>query len=297
MRILLYGHAGWIGQKIAALLEESEHTVCRGHARVDDVPNVICEIEAHAPDRVVCCVGRTHGPGCATIDYLEQPGRLVENVRDNLFAPLSLALHCKARGLHLTYLGTGCIFEYADHHPASFAEDDIPNFFGSGYSVVKGFTDRLFHQLEDTVLNARIRMPITDEVHPRNFITKIVNYEKICSLPNSMTVLDDLLPLLVDMCVRRVRGTVNLCNPGAMEHNEILALYRDIVDPAFAWSNFTPAEQDRLLAAGRSNNRMDTRRLQEMYPGVPTLRAAVEAALRRMAAAGTDSNCANKGAV
>ncbi len=276
MRILLYGHRGWIGRKLVEL--------CRapllGQARVDDVAAVRAELAALRPDRVICCIGRTHGPGCSTIDYLED--KLADNLRDNLFAPLSLALTCHELGLHLTYLGTGCIFEYADG-VGRFDEAAEPNFFGSGYSTVKGMTDRLVHQLPH-VLNVRIRMPITDEVHPRNFITKITNYAKICSIPNSMTVLDDLLPLMLDMCERGTTGTINLCNPGVMSHNEILELYRDIVDPSFVWENFTPAEQTALLAAGRSNNHMDTTLLEGRYPQVRSLREAVTAALQRMAA-------------
>ena len=44
------------------------------------------------------------------------------------------------------------------------------------------------HLLEDTVLNLRIRMPIVGEDNPRNFITKIAGYDKVCSIANSMTV-------------------------------------------------------------------------------------------------------------
>ena len=276
MRILIYGHRGWIGRKLVELCE----TPLLGQARVDNVAAVTAELAALAPDRVICCIGRTHGPGCGTIDYLED--KLPANLRDNLFAPLSLALTCQAQGLHLTYLGTGCIFEYAEGIPR-FDEAAEPNFFGSGYSVVKGMTDRLVHQLPH-VLNVRIRMPITDEVHPRNFITKITKYAKICSVPNSMTVLDDLLPLMLDMCTQATTGTVNLCNPGVMSHNEILALYRDIVDPSFTWENFSLEEQTALLAAGRSNNHMDTALLEARYPDVRSLREAVTTALQRMAA-------------
>lgn len=276
MRILIYGHRGWIGRKLVELCD----TPLLGQARVDDVAAVTAELAALQPDRVICCIGRTHGPGCGTIDYLED--KLPENLRDNLFAPLSLALTCQAQSLHLTYLGTGCIFEYAEGI-ARFDEAAEPNFFGSGYSVVKGVTDRLVHQLPN-VLNVRIRMPITDEVHPRNFITKITKYAKICSVPNSMTVLDDLLPLMLDMCTQATTGTVNLCNPGVMSHNEILELYRDIVDPSFTWENFSLEEQTALLAAGRSNNHMDTALLEGRYPQVRSLREAVTAALQRMAA-------------
>ena len=80
-------------------------------------------------------------------------------------------------------------------------EQDKPNFFGSSYSTVKGYTDRLMHELyDDSVLNVRIRMPITSEVNSRNFITKITNYKRVCSIPNSMTVLDNLLPVMIRLC-------------------------------------------------------------------------------------------------
>ena len=104
-------------------------------------------------------------------DYLEQEGKLVDNIRDNLYAPMNLALLCQKLDIHLTYLGTGCIFEFDDQHPlgkvsTGFNEEDKPNFVGSSYSVVKGFTDQLMHRFEDSCLNLRVRMPIVGEDNP-----------------------------------------------------------------------------------------------------------------------------------
>ena len=142
---------------------------------------------------------------------------------------------CQNRNIHLTYLGTGCIFTYDQNHPegnleTGFLETDHANFFGSSYSTVKGYTDRLIQRYKN-VLNLRIRMPITNEYNPRNFITKITTYDKICSLPNSMTVLPELLPKVFELSQRNYTGTLNLTNPGCITHNEILTMYRDLVDP------------------------------------------------------------------
>jgi len=221
------------------------------------------------PDRVVCMVGRTHGEGFSTIDYLEQPGKLLDNCRDNLYAPISMAIICNNMNVHFTYLGTGCIFNYDEEHPCGstngFTEDDDPNFFGSSYSTVKGFTDRLIRLMSDSVLNLRIRMPIIAENHPRNFLTKISNYHKICSVHNSMTVLPDLLPIAYDMMKRGITGTVNLTNPGTISHDEILQMYKEKVDPTFKWENFSIEEQDKILLSKRSNNMLDTSKLESMY--------------------------------
>lgn len=50
------------------------------------------------------------------------------------------------------------------------------------------------------------------------------------------------------------QGVFNFCNPGAISHNEILDLYKQVIDPTFEYSNFTIEEQDKILVAKRSNN-------------------------------------------
>lgn len=303
-RILFYGHKGWIGTQVLEILNnmvpKKVEKVILGNARADDIENLRDEIDKIAPTHVMAFIGRTHGiigdKVYRTIDYLEQPDKLVENMRDNLFSPLSLAILCQERGIHFTYMGTGCIYSHSVEYlqdnlsnsenaeeDKGFNEEDLPNFFSSSYSTVKGYTDRLMHFFENTVLNVRIRMPITGTDNNRNFITKIVNYDKICSIPNSMTVLPNLLPIMVDMALNKETGTINLVNPGLISHNEILSLYKDIVDPSFTWKNFTLEEQSLVLAAGRSNNLLDTSKLVQKYPSVLPIKKAVISCLMELA--------------
>ena len=285
MKILVYGHKGWIGGQFISLLENTQYNYILGAERVDNTPLLIQEIYTVKPTHIVSFIGRTHGIiddiEYTTIDYLEQPGKLVENIKDNLFSPISLAIACKERNIHYTYLGTGCIFNYLDdNRDKGFIESDIPNFFGSGYSVVKGFTDRLMHQFKDTVLNLRIRMPIVDKDCPRNFITKIANYEKICSVPNSMSVLPELLPIALKMMEKGVVGTINLTNPGVISHNEILEMYKEYVDKSFSWDNFSIEEQRKVIACDRSNNLLDTTKLENFAPEVRHIKDAVRELLK-----------------
>ena len=280
MKWLVYGSNGWIGGMAVKQLEELGETVVAAVARADQEDLVEREFKEVNPDRVLCFIGRTHGPGYSTIDYLEQKGKLVENVRDNLYSPVVLALLGKKYGVHVTYLGTGCIFTY-DTENDIFSEQDRPNFFGSGYSTVKGFTDRLMHFFSDSVLNLRIRMPIVGHHHPRNFITKITSYEKVCSIPNSMTVLEDMIPVLISLAKQEITGTVNLTNPGKISHNEILELYKKYVDPAFEWKNFTLEEQSKILLSERSNNELDTSVLKLLAPDVKDIRTSMEELMMR----------------
>jgi dTDP-glucose 4,6-dehydratase len=283
---LVYGSNGWIGQQFIDILKSKNINFVEGKSRVDNYSDLFNEINLHHPTHIISFIGRTHGKIgnkiYSTIDYLEQDGKLVENVRDNLFSPLLLAQISRELDIHYTYLGTGCIFKYNEDdfglEQNGFTEDSLPNFFGSSYSAVKGFTDRLMHTY-DNVLNLRIRMPITGEKNSRNFITKITTYDKICSIPNSMTVLPELLPIVLDMMEKKVVGTMNLTNPGLISHNEMLEMYKEIVDPKFKWNNFSAEEQRKILDSDRSNNYLDTTRLETLYPKVDNIKTAVRKCL------------------
>ena len=321
LRWLVYGHRGWIGTQVCELIRQrggGEDIVLQGVARANDVQGVEEEITSLRPDRIVSLIGRTYGPGYTTIDYLEQKGKLVENLNDNLYSPLVLATLAKKHSIHYTYMGTGCIFTYDQSHPLpahgaedqtgggqedstvssssaadsvheadelGFTESSPPNFFASAYSTAKGFTDALMQlQFPTSALNVRIRMPITSDTSMRNFITKITRYERICSISNSMSVLPELLPIMLDMAAHKEVGTVNLTNPGYISHNQILTMYRDIVDPTFTWKNFTQEQQSQILAAGRSNNVLATRRLQKFAPQVQDIHTACTNIMRTIKA-------------
>jgi len=105
---------------------------------------------------------------------------------------------CEERKLHHLLYATGCIFEYDDKHViggVGFLEEDKPNFHGSFYSHTKVqfkylslYRIDLYHKqalVEDllsvytTTCTLRVRMPISDDLSARNFVTKIVKYDKV----------------------------------------------------------------------------------------------------------------------
>jgi hypothetical protein len=280
--VILYGSRGWIGSMFADFLNSQPTCIClQGQSRCDQYDELRKELERYRERfgtnlRVVSMIGRTSGPGNNTIDYLEQPGKLRENINDNLYSPIILAQICSEFDIHFTYLGTGCIFSYDKNQNAYekiYQEESEPDFFGSSYSIVKGMTDRLFHQrcFSKTVLNVRIRMPIVEHDCPKNFISKIIRYKKICSTINSMSVLPTLFPSLYESIRIKRCGTINLVNPGAMDHNQILKMYKTYVDPGFVWENFDEQAQSEILIAQRSKNV-----LQSSFPEVISLSDAIK---------------------
>jgi dTDP-glucose 4,6-dehydratase len=287
MKILIYGGKGWIGTQFINILKSENITFHSSSLKIslESRIEILNEIDNYNPTNIISFIGRTHGKidnkYYSTIDYLEQPGKLVENLRDNFLGPKLLAEICDLKNIHFTYMGTGCIFDYKiNDKDYKFTEEDDANFFGSSYSIVKGYTDKEMRNYKNT-LNLRIRMPISDIDNNRNFITKITKYEKICSISNSMTVLPDLLPLICKMMEMRYTGTLNFTNPGVISHNEILEMYKEFVDPNFQWKNFSIEEQNKVLACTRSNNHLDTTKLEKLFPNVKNIKESVRELLKK----------------
>ena len=281
MKVLIYGN-GWIGSQFIEILKKQNINYRVSLVKVDlKLKNqLLQEIDEYKPTNIISFIGRTHGKindtYYSTIDYLEKNEKLFENMRDNFIGPQILASICEDQNIHFTYIGTGCIFNYKDDDLTyKFTEDDEPNFFGSSYSIIKGYTDRVMHDYKNT-LNLRIRMPIIDQDNPRNFITKITKYEKICSISNSMTVLPELLPLIIDLMKMDYKGTLNFTNPGVISHNEILEMYREYVDKSFEWKNFSIDEQNKILDSKRSNNQLDTTKLESLFPNINNIKNSIK---------------------
>ena len=264
MRVLIYGMRGWIGEQMKDYLMSMEVKVIEGCSRCENYDECMNEIERCVPTHVMCMIGRTHGRyenvNYNTIDYLELPEKLNENIRDNMYGPMNLGRICEKKKIHYTYMGTGCIY---DGYEKEYEESDESNYVGSSYSIVKSYTDKMMSVMN--VLNLRIRMPISSKISERNFITKITKYNKICSKKNSMTILDDYIPIFYDMMRKNMIGTYNCTNKNGITHNEILEMYRNIVENDFKWENFTIEEQNKKLLCKRSNNVLSTKKIEEKY--------------------------------
>jgi len=72
-------------------------------------------------------------------------------------------------------------------------------------------------------------MLVSNDLHPRNFVTKIISYPRVVDILNSNTILADLLPCAVTLAEGGETGIYNFTNPGAISHNEVLALYKEVI--------------------------------------------------------------------
>ena len=265
MIFLVWGGRGWIGGMLCEMLRKGGHTVVVATSRTQDYVGIGAELDAVKPDRVLNVAGITGRP---TVDWSEDHQQ--DTYLGNPIGTFNVVDACWRRQIHVTYYGTGCIYTYDANHPvgSTFSEVDPPNFKGSTYSRSKILTEELLAPY-DNVLTLRIRMPISDDLHPKNIITKLSKYSKVINIPNSFTILSELLPISIRMSVDQLQGIYNLTNPGALTHNDILSLYQKYINPAFTWDNFTEEEQNAILKSQRSNCTLDTSKLIAYTPVTP----------------------------
>lgn len=242
---------------------------------------MIAEIEKYKPTHILNAAGVTGRPN---VDWCEDHKQ--ETIRTNVIGCLTMADLCDQYNIHHTLYATGCIFEYDDEHTIGgkgFTEEDKPNFHASYYSHTKALVEELLKEYKNT-MTLRVRMPISDDLAARNFLTKIIKYERVVNVPNSMTTLTDMLPVSLAMAEKKLTGIYNFCNPGAISHNECLDLYTKYVDPSYTYKNFSLEEQAQILKAGRSNNTLDHTKLCASVPeiDIPEIHQAVENVFKRM---------------
>ncbi|CAA0816357.1 Trifunctional UDP-glucose 4-6-dehydratase/UDP-4-keto-6-deoxy-D-glucose 3-5-epimerase/UDP-4-keto-L-rhamnose-reductase RHM1 [Striga hermonthica] len=265
LKFLIYGKTGWIGGLLGKLCEKQGIAYEYGKGRLENRSQLVADILSAKPTHVFNAAGVTGRPN---VDWCES--HKTETIRANVAGTLTLADVCRENGLLVMNFATGCIFEYDAAHPEGsgigFKEEDKPNFTGSFYSKTKAMVEELLREY-DNVCTLRVRMPISSDLNnPRNFITKISRYSKVVNIPNSMTILDELLPISVEMAKRNLSGIWNFTNPGVVSHNEILEMYKKYIEPDFKWTNFTLEEQAKVIVAPRSNNEMDASKLKKEFP-------------------------------
>jgi 3,5-epimerase/4-reductase len=257
--------------------------VVAAESRIENREDVAAELDAVKPTHVLMSAGITGRPN---IDWCED--HKPETLRVNVIGTLNVADLCYMRDIHCTIYATGCIFKYDDDHALGtgigFKEDAKPNFDGSFYSETKGYMEPML-KCYPNCLVLRVRMPISDDLIHRNFVTKIVKYERVVNIPNSMTVLHEMLPASLAMAKKGLTGVYNFTNPGVISHNQVLDLYTKYIDPTYHYKNFTVEEQAKVIKAGRSNNELDTTQLMKDMPEdivINDIQTAVELCFQRM---------------
>ncbi len=257
--ILIYGGTGFIGKHIVNILKnKTKFSYILSKKRIYNYNDVLEDIEKYKPKYIISAAGYST-PN--TIDFYEKnkSDLLLTNTTGNLI----LAYLCNKMNIHLTLIMSGCIYDYQDKpYFLQKTEDHVPNFFGSYYSANRIQTEKLL-EIYDNICIIRLRMPISSDMHPKSLITKIINYKNVIDIPNSMSVLDDVLPFIIKIINYNLVGTFNVVNTGIISHPEILELYKKYINPNYKYNIISKCKQN--IIAQRSNCHLSNSKLLQYY--------------------------------
>jgi dTDP-4-dehydrorhamnose reductase len=263
MKFYIVGASGWMGGRCAQYLSTEGHEVVSDRVDVSDLPLLTKTFLDMRPDVVINFAGVRAYPN---IDWCEDHKE--ETVKVNVVGAINVALASLSAGAYMIQIASGCI--YSGGPEKQFTEEDTPNFFGSFYSRMRSVMQDALKELP--VLQVRIRMPVSLQAHPRNLITKIATYKKVISVPNSVTVIEDLFPALCVLAEKKPIGILNLVNDGPVTHAAILAAYKNIVDPTHTYECIDVKElEQNVVKAARSNCVLSNEKARTLGISMPAL--------------------------
>ena len=270
MKILLFGSTGFIGTQLKEALLEKGHEVVGPRIEIRNFDEVKKTIEEINPDYIINATGMTGKPN---VDWCET--HPVETLGVNVGGSLNIASAAFEKDIKVAQLSSGCIYT-GDNDGKGYSEEDEANFFGSIYSRSRAICEKLLKEFPN-VLQLRVRIPIMGKSTPKNLIDKMLLYPQMINITNSCTVMEDFVPATIKLIEMGTTGILNMTNIGAMNHVEIMTMYKEIVDSDFEINVMPKAEQDELCKR-RSNDVLNTDKREALGVHMPPL----EESLRRI---------------
>jgi dTDP-glucose 4,6-dehydratase len=203
-------------------------------------------LDTEKPEIVINAIGKTGRPN---IDWCEDNKDVT--IESNLSAAINLCTECFKRGIYFVHLGSGCVYE-GDNNGRGFSEEDEPNFYGPQfYAKTKILAEKALSEFPALII--RLRMPIDEIPHDRNLIDKVLKYEKVIDVQNSITTVPSMLNAIKVLIDKRKTGIYNLVNPGTISIAEIMKMYQELVDPNYNLHILSLEELDHITKGKRSN--------------------------------------------
>jgi dTDP-4-dehydrorhamnose reductase len=277
MKILIFGYTNWIANEFIEYIKinNKEINIIKTNININNETLVENILLLHSPTHIINFIDNDI-ENDYEINNNENNNLNIfyNNIKDNLYSPLVLAILSNKYKIHYTYIGSGNIY-INNNIEYKFLENDNPNNFNSKYIIIKGITDKLLRLYKNNILNLRIKMPIINNNDKNNYIIKLINSKYINSKPNSITILNDMFPIILDMMNKKIIGTINLTNPGIITDNEILEIYKEIIKPELEWIKIEDNEN-------YINNVLDTNKLLKLYPNIPNIKDSIKDIIKNM---------------
>ncbi|MGA3006316.1 MAG: sugar nucleotide-binding protein [Opitutaceae bacterium] len=283
--IYLLGGSGYVGHAYQALLT-SRGIPFRNLRRADldyAQPALLAAALKHdKPEFLINAAGYTGKPN---VDACEL--HKAECLLGNAVLPGLIAQACAEAGVAWGHVSSGCIYNGARADGHGFTEEDPPNFSFrsppcSFYSGTKALGEEVLAGRPNLYI-WRLRIPFDHVENPRNYLTKLMRYQRLLEATNSISQLHEFVAATFACWEKRVPfGTYNVTNPGRVTTHEVAALIKQsgLCRKEFAF--FKDEDEFMHVAAKtpRSNCVTDSSKLASVGIKLTEVHAAIEQALR-----------------
>jgi len=216
---------------------------------------------------IVNCAGFIGKPN---VDACEK--HKAECINGNILLPSMLAQLCAENGYKFVHISSGCIY---NGYEKIFTEEDEPNFDfnnGSFYSGTKALAEKTVLQHCPESFIFRLRIPFDQYASSRNYITKLLSYERLVSFENSLTNRFDFAKYALDLLsINAEPGIYNITNKGSISAEEVIDLTKTYCYSmqkflkSKQFSFFSNLDQFMLeITAPRSNCVLDTSKIESL---------------------------------
>jgi dTDP-4-dehydrorhamnose reductase len=243
---------------------------------------LLAALRADRPEFLINAAGYTGKP---TVDACEE--HKAECLFANAVLPGLIADACAAAGVPWGHVSSGCIFSGERPGGGGFRETDAPNFTFrdprcSFYSGTKALGEEVLAG-RPQVFIWRMRMPFDRCDEPRNYLSKLMRYDRLLSATNSLTDLQDFAAATLACWERRVPfGIYNVTNPGHITTREVVELIQKSGVCPKEFKFFASEEEFMRMAAKtpRSNCVLDSSKLASTGIVLDEVHAAIARDLR-----------------
>jgi 3,5-epimerase/4-reductase len=215
IEFMIIGASGYLGSCITEILHSNKYTYIICNSRLEDIVDIENFIKAYNPRRIINCAGITGNPNILWCDENK-----CQTIQTNLTYQLSLVHICNKYGIHLTILGSGGIFR----NDKVYGESDEGNFDFNFYSKTKIVLENMV-KCYDNVFYVRVNYPIGSTCSPKNLLCKLLGFKHISDVDVSITPIDDLFPILIEMIRKNHTGICNLVHPEIINLPKIMEIY------------------------------------------------------------------------
>jgi dTDP-4-dehydrorhamnose reductase len=261
--ILLLGGNGYVGSAIQKNLTGRGLPFTVASRASSDYSNPVILVKMLRelrPEFLINAAGYTGKPN---VDACEI--HRTECLDGNAVLPGVIREACEQTQTPWGHVSSGCIFTGAKSDGSGFTENDAPNFSFrqnncSFYSGCKALGEEVLEGAESCFI-WRLRIPFNNINSERNYISKMMRYDRLLMATNSLSQLDEFADACVASWTQRVPfGTYNLTNPGSVTTRDVVRLIQQhgLSDRDFQF--FESDDQFMKLAAKtpRSNCVLDS---------------------------------------